>query len=313
MLKQVLFGIMTFFPGANQFYSKKTGGTDSARYCYSVWLRHLVMAEKKGLNSYPEVVAELGPGDSLGIGLAALISGCKVYYAFDVVNYINSELNLRIFDEITALFKNREPIPGEEEFPKVKPCIDNYDFPYEILDKNRLIYALEPLRLKKIRNSIINMDQRDSIIHYRVPWYDPNVLKKEFVDMIYSQAVLEHVQDLPNTYKAMYLWLKKTGFISHTIDFKSHGTANEWNGHWTYSDFTWRLIKGKRPYLLNRKPHSTHIALMMENGFDIVTDEIVKQRSNLTKGDLSPRYRNISDNDLTTSGAFIQATKSINS
>ena len=31
------------------------------------------MAKANGLNPYPEVVAELGPGDSLGTGLAALI------------------------------------------------------------------------------------------------------------------------------------------------------------------------------------------------------------------------------------------------
>src|SRR3977135_940863 len=41
--------------------------TQSARYCYSVWLRHLVNAWQQGLHTLPEVVVELGPGSSQGV------------------------------------------------------------------------------------------------------------------------------------------------------------------------------------------------------------------------------------------------------
>ncbi len=308
MLKQVLFGIATNIPGVYDYFSG-TGGTDSARYCYSVWLRHLVMAEKKGLNTYPKVVAELGPGDSLGIGLAALISGCDKYYAFDVVKHANVERNLRVFDELVTLFQNREQIPGENEFPKVKPYLDDYRFPETILYEKRLKSALESSRLTKIRDSIANLQHNNTSIKYVVPWYDPNVIEKESVEMIYSQAVLEHVDDLTNTYKAMHSWLKPNGYISHTIDFKSHGTASEWNGHWTYSDFMWKIIRGKRPYLLNREPHSTHIEILDKEGFEILADVIVETKSNLKKENLNPKFKDISDDDLITSGAFIQAIK----
>lgn len=43
------------------------------------------MAYKNGLPVHPDTVAGLGPGDSLGFGLAALISGADKYFAFDVV------------------------------------------------------------------------------------------------------------------------------------------------------------------------------------------------------------------------------------
>ena len=39
-------------PGVNQLREKGTGGTNSARYCYSIWLRPLVMAKKNGLNPF---------------------------------------------------------------------------------------------------------------------------------------------------------------------------------------------------------------------------------------------------------------------
>ncbi|MEC4686588.1 MAG: methyltransferase domain-containing protein [Nitrospirota bacterium] len=267
------------------------------------------MAKSNGLNPYPKIVAELGPGDSLGIGLAALISGCDKYFAFDIVEYANTERNLKIFDGLVTLFKNRAAIPGEDEFPKLKPYLDGYDFPSDILDENRLQHALEKSRIEKIRDAISHPQLNESLIQYKVPWYDASILEKESIDMIYSQAVLEHVDDLRNTYKSMRLWLKPTGYISNQIDFKCHGTAGEWNGHWVYSDFTWKLLRGKRPYLLNREPHSTHVAIMKEEGFRVVCDKKIKSKSRFTIDDLASRFKSISDDDLTTSGAFIQAVK----
>ena len=267
------------------------------------------MAKSNGLNPYPKIVAELGPGDSLGIGIAALISGCDKYFAFDVVEHANTERNLKIFDELVTLFRNRAAIPGEDEFPKVKPYLEGYDFPADILDEDRLQHALEKSRIEKIRDAISHPHRNSSLIQYKVPWYNASILEKESVDMIYSQAVLEHVDDLRNTYKSMHLWLKSTGYISHQIDFKCHGTADEWNGHWKYSDFMWKLIRGKRPYLLNREPHSTHITILKEEGYGVVCDKKIKSKSSLTIDDLASRFKSISDNDLTTSGAFIQATK----
>lgn len=308
-LRQLIYGIATFFPGVSRLRSKGTGGTDSARYCYSVWLRHLVLAKNNGLSPYPKIVAELGPGDSLGIGLAALISGCNKYFAFDVVKHADTERNLKIFDKLVTLFKNRTAIPGPNEFPKVKPYLSGYEFPTDILDENILQNSLEISRIQKIRASIENPQHNDSCIQYKVPWYDMNLLEENSVDMIYSQAVLEHVDDLPNTYKSMHLWLKSTGYMSHQIDFKCHGHADEWNGHWMYSNLIWKLIKGKRPYLLNREPRSTHIALLKEVGYKIVCDNKIKSKSSLTRDDLASRFKYITDDDLTTSGAFIQAVK----
>ena len=308
-LKQLIYGMATFVPGINQLRAKGTGGTDSARYCYSVWLRHLVMAKRNGLNPYPKIVAELGPGDSLGIGLAALISGCEKYIAFDVIEHANTERNAKIFDELVTLVKNRTPIPGDDEFPKVKPYLEEYDFPSDILDENRLQHALEKSRIERIRDSISDFQRKDSLIQYKVPWYDASILEKESVDMIYSQAVLEHVDDLRGTYRAMHSWLKSTGYISHQIDFKCHGTADEWNGHWVYSDFMWKLIRGKWQYLLNREPHSTHIAILVEEGFKVVCDKKIKSESRFTINELAPKFKSISGDDLITSGAFIQGVK----
>ena len=67
-------GISTYFPIVEKRIIKSTRGTNSARYCYAIWMRHLLKLQENGLTSIPKIIAELGPGDTLGIGLAAMIS-----------------------------------------------------------------------------------------------------------------------------------------------------------------------------------------------------------------------------------------------
>jgi len=308
-IKCLIHGIITFLPGMHNWRTKGTGGTNESRYCYSVWLRHLVMAKKNHLNINPEIVAELGPGDSLGIGLAALLSGARKYYAFDIVKHSSLKKNLEIFDELVELFERRENIPDTNEFPKIVPPLDSYKFPTEILTDDRLKQSLKDSRIEEIRRALLNINSSESPIIYKVPWYDIDVLDKGSVDMIFSQAVLEHIDDLEDCYQKMYEWLKPSGFISHTIDFKSHGLAKDWNGHWCYSDILWKLIRGKRPYLLNREPLSTHIKLLHKVGFKIKTVLKIKKQSKLTIKDFSKRFQYLSEDDFTTSSVFIQAIK----
>jgi len=306
-LKKLAQGLATYLP-ITKFIQTRTGGSDDARYCYSVWLRHLTNAQRAGLPTDPQTVAELGPGDSLGIGLAALLSGVEQYYALDVREFASNERNARIFDVLCRLFADRTAIPDSNEYPEAKPTLDDYSFPAQILPESRLSRALDPERLASIRASIADRGER-SRVRYVAPWYAVDGLREESVDMVYSQAVLEHVDDLAGTYASIHRWLKRGGYMSHQIDFRSHGTANAWNGHWTYSDLTWRIMRGRRPYLINRAPASEHLRLIRENGFEIVTAIPVRSESAVTRTSLAPRFRELSDEDLTTSGLFVQARK----
>ncbi len=271
------------------------------------------MAYKNGLPTRLDVIAELGPGYSVGTGLAGLLSGVNKYYAFDVVEYADMRTNLHVFNELLDMFKNRDGIWGEN---RLEPYLESYDFPSYILTDEHLNETLKPDRIESIKNALSNLGSRNenkSKINYYVPWYAPEVIEEESVDMIYSYNVLEHVDDLEQTYEALHRWLKPGGFMSHQIDFRCHGTAKEWNGHWAYSDITWRLIRGKRRWFLNRQPHSAHIELMLKSGFEIVCAIEFKDTSGIARKRLAPRCNSLSDDDLTTRAAFIQATKSINS
>ena len=318
LAKQIAFGLASALPGLvplairlRNAGRRKRGGPNSARYCYSVWLRHLVKAAGNGLDVKPAAVVEFGPGDSLGIGLAALLSGSEKFCAVDIVRLADSQENLRIFDELVDLFRRRAPIPDNRELPLVKPLLETYDFPSGILNGARMRDALSPGRIKLIRDSISRADdgRREGPVAYRAPWTDFAVMEQQSVDMIYSQAAMEHVDDLPAAYRAMNRWLKPAGYVSHTIDFKSHHLADGWNGHWAYSDFTWKLIRGRRPYLINRLPASAHLALLQEQGFEIREQTRDRAAPAVPRGKLAPGFRDLSEDDLTTAGAFIQAHK----
>lgn len=309
--RQAIIGAASYIPLVNHYLNRKvtgSGGTSSARYCYSVWLRHLVQAGKRQLfDSYPRTIAELGPGASLGTGLAALISGCDQYLALDVRTYANPETNLRVFDELVALFRNRESIPDQSEFREIRPVLPDYGFPHAILDAEHMARVLAEPRITRIRNSLHESSGQESVLAYKAPWYDANVIQEHAVDMIFSQAVLEHVEDLVKVYHAMKLWLKPAGFMSHQIDFRCHDTADEWNGHWAISDFKWKLIVRRPLGWPNREPHSRHIEVLHEQGFTIVCDLVEQTPSTLSRDELAPRFRTMSAADLMSSGAFIQA------
>jgi len=106
-----------FLPATGRFFRELTGDTDSARYCYAVWLRHLTMSRESGLSDTPRVVAELGPGDSIGIGIAALLTGAEKYYAFDVCRYATNQRNIVFSRNCCACFQINRRFLMHRSFP----------------------------------------------------------------------------------------------------------------------------------------------------------------------------------------------------
>jgi len=305
--RQLLYGLATFVPGVTKLAGRGAGSSASAGYCYSVWFRHLVLAGHSGLNTVPATVAELGPGSSLGIGLAALLCGSERYLAFDVVAHARPSQNLAVLEELVALFARRADIPDAQAFPEIFPRLDSYAFPKHLLSEQRLQAALSPGRIERLRASLLNPKARDSLVQYRAPWSSEAVLERETVDMIVSQAVLEHVDDLQGTYRAMRAWLRPGGFISHQVDFRCHNTAEGWNGHLAYSDLVWKLIRGKRPYLINRETFSGHLRMLGEEGFARPYTRPSQLPSSVQRNKVAPRFLDVPESDFTTCDAFIQA------
>ncbi len=175
-----------------------TGGTTDSRYCYSTWLRHLILLNKYN-KEIPKVIAKLGPGDSLGTGIAALLCGSEKYIALDFFTYANTAHNVKIFNELVDLFQNRTTLPAAGEYPYLTPYLDNYDFPAHILTEEILASSLSAGRLAAIRNELASPATTNSFINYFVPWTPANI-KNESVDFVLSQSVLQYTDPGP-TYR----------------------------------------------------------------------------------------------------------------
>ncbi|MDP1537828.1 MAG: methyltransferase domain-containing protein [Burkholderiales bacterium] len=301
-------GLGTLVPAVGGLANSAAGSPVGARYFYSVWLRHLASIAKVQPRFSYEVVAELGPGDALGLGICALLSGARRYIGLDRLAFGPRADNLHLLDELHALFQARAPIPADDEFPGVYPKLPDYTFPRHVLADDMLKAGLAPARLARLREALTG-DMRfaeDSLLTYVAPWDASDRVRPASVDLLVSQAVLEHVDDIDAAYGAMRRWLKPDGVMSHRIDYTCHGITRDWYGHWTVSPALWRIVRGKRAYLINRLPHSAHVAAMRQNGFEIVDCTLTMSTAPAPAVQMCIPHET---SDLSIKGAFVVARR----
>jgi hypothetical protein len=281
--------------------SSKGGEPPSASYCYDVWMKHLWHLWKNGMRKMPETVVELGPGQSLGVGLAAILSGADAYYGLDCVPLCDLGASANLLDEMVLLFRARagQQIGG---WPSYGP-----EFPHHILPQPMLDIALSPQRIKDIARAFSNASP--PAIRHTAPW-EHRSIEPGSAELVLSHSVMQYSTDLAMAYKAMYEWLKPGGMISHQIDFSGLQFAREeWNSHWSREDWTWRMIVGDRPGAINRLPFSAHVSTIRSVGFEIACAMTNTDPSGIPREALTGRWAGLSDSDLRTRGGFIQARK----
>ncbi len=309
-LKPIVVGTLKYSKFITNLFPIAAGATGNARYCYAVWMRHLSYLARYNEGKIPANVTEIGPGDSFGVGLAALLSGSESYFALEAIEYWNSERNLRILDELIELFLKKEVIPGNEEFPLLQPVMENYAFPSHIITDAILQRSMDKHRIQQIREELMNPDNENNLmVRSKVPWHDKGIIKPESQDFIFSHVVIQHIEDIENAFSNMKYWLKPGGFLSHLIDYKSLGFTSRWNGHWTFSDWEWRLMVGGRKFSQNKLPHSSYIQLFKEYNFNILFLIINKKPNTLSKKRLAKKFRSLSDEDLNICESYFVAQK----
>jgi SAM-dependent methyltransferase len=296
---QIAKGLASRIPGLAR--SPKGGEAPSASYGYNVWMKHLWHLWKNGLRKMPETVVELGPGQSLGVGLAALLSGANAYYGLDSAHICDLRTNASLLDEMVHLFRGRagQQIRG---WPSYGP-----EFPDHILPQPLLDAALSPDRKEDIARAV---DHDSPItIRYIAPWEDQSI-ERGSADLVLSHVVMQYFSDLETIYTTMYDWLRPGGMISHQIDFSGLQFARgEWNSHWSRSERTWRMIAGNRPGAIGRMPFSAHVDAIRSAGFEIACAMINPDQGGIPREALASRWAALSDSDLHARGGFIQALK----
>jgi SAM-dependent methyltransferase len=310
LAKEIAKGVLSRIPGLFSVYKRKgTGGSDRAEYCYGVWLKHYCHLAAAGEPAVPARVAELGPGDSLGVGIAALLCGATEYYALDVYRHSSGARNLNILDGLVRLFKERHPLPTDG-WPSLDPFVDGQRFPSAYLTPAVMAAALDPDRVRAIRAAVQNLGTIcDGIcVDYRVPWDRQASIIQDSIDLVLSHSVLEHVDDPAATYAAVRQWLRPRGMFSSQVDLGSHGLASTWNGHFAYGDVTWWLMSGRR-FLINRVPASRHVTMLREAGFSVERALLHRRKDGIPAAQMAQRFQGFNDDDLTCDSLFFQARK----
>jgi len=305
-------GLATWIPGVRRaFFNREAAvGTGSASYCYNVWLKHLTLARAYGMPDMPATVLELGPGESIGTGVAALLSGVRRYIGIDAVAHLRPEANVRLFEELVERFRERAPGP-RTGWPSLDPYLDARGFPSHILDDARLEAALDPVRLRGIEAAVAvaGSPTQASTLRY-FTWDSLRNVAPGSADFLFSHVVLNQVYELEPMYARCAEFVAPGGWMTHQIDLTCLNTSPEWNGHRAYGDLTWKVITGRRPYFVNREPAGTHLAMMERHGFEVVKAIRGYREGGIRREQLAPRWRDISDEDLRTQTLFVIARRS---
>ena len=308
-IRKILGGFKSYVPGGVSI--RGTGGTDSARYCYTIWLRHLSILYKNGFTKIPNTIAELGPGDSIGTGLAGLLSGSKKFYALDVVEHTDIKKNISVFDELVTLFANHSALPDDNEFPRVLPRLTSYNFPSEIFADNNLENFLDKSRIQSLRNELVDIKKQKNSIKYMCPWNDPKIIESDSVDVVFSQAVLEHVRhdEFESTMQECFRLLKSDGLMSHEIDFKDHLGGGLNNMRFSTKMWEKDWFAAGSGFYTNRLRMPEIISICEKVGFLVeVRNFVCWDVSQIKRKHLAKEFNNLTDYDLSISKVHLIMT-----
>jgi len=228
-----------------------------------------------------KTIAELGPGDTVATALFLLAFGAgRVICADRYTLLLDQAKNAAVARQVLAV------LPEEQRLRL--QAILSFDGRGRVhWDTGRLQY-----------------------LHTR----DGNIpLPDESIDIIVSNAVLEHVQDLDSLFADMHRTLRPGGIMVHAADLKSHGmhrtTALDFLAH---NETLWRCMTFYRG-APNRKRKSDYRRLIIRHGF---TETCFKVTGTVSSGDIESfrqafpgRAARFSDEDLSCGGFLFTAAK----
>ena len=133
-------------------------------------------------------------------------------------------------------------------------------------------------------------------------------LKDSSYDLIYSQAVLEHVRrhEFEDTMKECYRLLSPNGVMSHWVDFKDHlgGGLNNMRFPSTLWELDW--FASDSGFYTNRMRLSEMILFCEDIGFSVKVCNTRRWTSSpIKRTQLAREFYDLSDDDLLTSGAHL--------
>ncbi len=224
---------------------------------------------------------ELGPGDSLASAAVAWAYGAGGGYLVDAGAYAARDISRYqpLFAQLSALHRAGGAGAPLRDAAMLADCAD-LDAMLRATGTSYLEHGLESLR--------------------RLP--------AGSIQMIFSQAVLEHVpvQEFAATMQELRRLLAPDGRASHQIDYKDHLAASLHNLRFTTSFWEQPWFARDSGFYTSRLRHSAVMAAIRAAGFQVVLDEPQYWPAiPLARHCLAAEFRNLSDDDLRIRGAWV--------
>ena len=270
-LKIVAKLILSKLPFSYSQWSKiglfRHGKMDSFNYAWNVLSRHREQIPSEKLNWYG---LELGPGDGILSALLAPALGSAGLTLLDAGDYANKDIskyNKQINDFLVEF--------NDYKLPNYSSCTNTE----ELLKYSGGTYHTKGLSSLK-------------------------TLTDNSFDIIYSQAVLEHVRrdEFFETMQQCRRLLKPNGVMSHVVDFKDHlgGGLNNlrissclWEQNWFAS---------KSNFYTNRLRFSEIVKICEASGFTIKTANLSRYEViPISRKKLASEFSKLTDDDLSIS------------
>jgi len=262
--------ILSRIPIGYPFWQKiglfRHGYMDETDYVLDVFNTHVSAAGLEG-KLHGKTIIELGPGDSIATAIVAASHGAKAIL-IDAGSFATRDVE-RYKKFAEALIKKGFNVP-------------------DITSAKMLDDILQACGSKYLTKGLDSFSSIDS----------------DSVDLIYSQAVLEHVRkaEFLDTMKECVRVLSLDGIASHRVDLKDHlgGALNNLR----FSEKVWESdFFVQSGFYTNRIQFSKMIALLEDAGF-VVEVADVRRWENMpqSKDTLAATFASLPDSELMVSG-----------
>tara|TARA_Y100001958_G_C21248633_1_gene581700 strand:- start:10470 stop:11405 length:936 start_codon:yes stop_codon:yes gene_type:complete len=278
----------------------ETGGTSNPNYCYSLFLRTF-NSYFKYCNKIPKGILEVGPGDSNVVSLLWLMIGSKKVISIDAYEYLKKDQLIDNFKSSSELLINKSFCKSNIN-PKLN--LNIYEKLWTILPPLKELRKRQKIILNEIHN--FNLNKESKMFSY-IPNY---TLKQKFslkFDLIFSQAVFEHIKEPKKVLNFIHNNLSNNGIVYTSVDFKSHGSSTLFNGHYLFSESQYKKISSLYLFrFINRLPPSW-FEKYLNKKFKLLEQNNINEKSLISYNEI--KSKDILEEDLSISSSLFISKK----
>jgi SAM-dependent methyltransferase len=225
-------------------------------------------------------ILEYGPGDVPGVAILMVAHGASQVVCVDRFPMVRmSPKNIQIVKLIVERLRGVRRDLSEA-------CFRQPGHPESGFDPKYIDYLVQPSGLSGLENEI---------------------------DLVISRAVLEHVNDLPASFRDMYEALKPGGIAIHLVDLKSHGLHRDNQLDFlTWPTWLWSMMYSAKG-VPNRLRVNAYRDAVTQSGFELIemkpTVIASMEHVRAVRPELADPFKKLSDEDLSWLGFWLVCRK----